>query len=90
MWRNTKNDSDKQNYHYIQIPYDIDVHDCFAMDYHVGLSFNLNEMVIPKEEAYEKIKYKQDEMKFLLRDEISDQFYSYYVHTWRKKMVWTC
>ena len=61
-----------QNYHHTQIPSDIEVSDGFAMDYHIALFFNLDEMIIPKEAALEKITKRMDDMKILLGDEISD------------------
>jgi hypothetical protein len=54
MWPSI-NDVGKQNYHHTQIPSGIDVCDIFAMDYHIALFFQLDEMIIPKEEALEEI-----------------------------------
>ena len=65
-------DLGQQHFHHTQIPSDIEVCDGFAMDYHIALFFNLDEMIIPKEEALEKINKRMDEMKILLGDEISD------------------
>ena len=47
-------DLGQQHSHHTQIPSDIEVCDGFAMDYHIALFFNLDEMIIPKEEALEK------------------------------------
>ena len=42
------------------------------MDYHVALFFQLDDMIIPKEEALDKITKRLDDMKILFGDEISD------------------
>ena len=42
------------------------------MDYHIVLFFQIEEMLIPKEKALEKITKIFDEMQILLGDEISD------------------
>ena len=60
------------NYHYTQIPSDIDVCECFAMDYHIALLFQLEKMLIPKEEALGKITQRFEDMHILLGNEISD------------------
>ena len=71
LWPN-KNALGKQNYHHTQIPSDIEVSDGFAMDYHVALFFDLDEMVIPKEEALKHITKRLDIMKISLGEDISD------------------
>lgn len=71
MWPSI-NDLGEQDYHHTQIPSGIDVCDGFAMDYHIALFFQLDDMIIPKEEALEKIIKRLDDMKILLGDEISD------------------
>ena len=68
----SKNDLGEQNYHSIQVPSDVDVCDGFAMDYHIAWFFQIDDMLIPKKEALEKITKKLDEMQILLGDEISD------------------
>ena len=42
------------------------------MDYHVALFFELEEMVVPKEEALEKITKRLESMKISLGEDISD------------------
>ena len=60
------------NFHYTQIPSDIDVCEGFAMDYHIALFFQIDEMLIPKEEALVKIIQRFEDMHILLGNEISD------------------
>ena len=62
------NDVGEQNYHSTQVPSDIDVCDGFAMDYHIALFFQIEEMFIPKEKTLEKITKIFDEMQILLGD----------------------
>ena len=71
MWPNVS-DLGVHNYHYTQIPSDIDVYECFAMDYHIALLFQLEKMLIPKEEALGKITQRFEDMHILLGNEISD------------------
>jgi hypothetical protein len=66
------NDLGEQNYHHTQIPSEVDVCEGFAMDYHVALFFHLDDMIIPKEKALDKITKRLDEMKILLGEDISD------------------
>ena len=42
------------------------------MNYHIALFFQMNDMLIPKEEALDKITKKLDDMKILVGDDISD------------------
>lgn len=49
---------------------DIETCDGFAMDCHIALFFNLDEMFTPREEALEKITKRLDDMKILLGEEI--------------------
>ena len=42
------------------------------MDYHVALFFDLEKMVVPKEEALEKITKRLETMKISLGEDISD------------------
>ena len=67
-----KNDVGEQNYHSTEVPSDIDVCDGFAMDYHIVLFFQIDEMIIPKEAALKKNSKRFDEMQILLGDEKSD------------------
>ena len=71
IWPSTNN-LGEQNYHHTQIPSEVEVCDGFAMDYHIALFFQLEEMIIPKDEALEKITKRLDDMKITLGDEISD------------------
>lgn len=71
MWP-SMNDIGEQNFHHTQIPSDIDVCNGFAMNYHIALFFNLEEMIIPEDKALNKITKILDDMKILLGDEISD------------------
>ena len=71
LWPN-KNILGKQNFHHTQIPSDIEVSEGFAMDYHVALFFELEEMVIPKEEALNHITKRLDIMKISLGEDISN------------------
>ena len=71
LWPN-KNILGKQNFHHTQIPSEIEVSEGFAMDYHVALFFELEEMVIPKEEALNHITKRLDIMKISLGEDISD------------------
>ena len=71
LWPN-KNILGKQNFHHTQIPSYIEVSEGFAMDYHVALFFELEEMVIPKEEALNHITKRLDIMKISLGEDISD------------------
>jgi len=66
------NDLGEQNYHHTQIPSEIDVYERFAMDYYVALFFHLDDMIIPKEEALDKITKRLDKMKILLGEDISN------------------
>ena len=66
------NELEIQNYHQTQIPSDVDVHEGFAMDYHIELFFQLDDMLIPKEVALSKITLRFENMHILLGDEISD------------------
>ena len=61
-----------QNFHHTQVPSDVDVCEGFSMDYHVALFFQIDDMLIPKEEALEKITKRLDDMKIMLGDDISD------------------
>ena len=71
MWPSV-NDLRVHNHHYTQIPSDIDVCEGFAMYYHIALFFQLEEMLIRKEEALEKITQRFEDMHILLGNEISD------------------
>ena len=42
------------------------------MDYHIALFFHLDYMIIPREEALDKIIQRLDDMKILFGDGISD------------------
>lgn len=55
MCPNKREGRDEQNYYYTQIPFDIEVADGLFMDYHIVVFFNLDKMIIPKEQGYEKI-----------------------------------
>ena len=46
--------------------------DGFAMDYHIALFFDLDEMVIPKEKTLKHITKRLDIMKISLSEDISD------------------
>ena len=71
MWPNT-NEFGVQNFHHTQIPSDVYVFEGFAMDYHVALFLQLEEMIIPKDEALNQITKRLEKMNILLGDEISD------------------
>ena len=71
LWPNKYN-IEEQNYHFTQIPSEIEVFEGFAMDYHVALFFELEEMVVPKDEALEKITKRLETMKISLGEDISD------------------
>lgn len=66
------NDLGLQNFHHTQVQFDIDVCEEFAMNYHIALFFQINDVLIPKEEALDKITKKLDDMKILFGDDISD------------------
>ena len=66
------NDLGEQDFHHTQIPSDIDVCDGFAMEYHIALFFQLDDMFILKEETLEKITKRLDDMQITFGDEISD------------------
>lgn len=70
LWSNKRDNKEGQNFHITQIPFDVETNDRFAMDYHIALFFDLEEMVILREEALEKITKRLEEMKILLGDEI--------------------
>ena len=70
MWPN-KNNIGEQHFYHTQIPLEIEVCDGFAMDYHMVLFFDLDGMVIPREEALEKITKRLDEMKISVGDDIN-------------------
>lgn len=72
MWPNKREGGGEQNYHHIQIPSNVEVVNGFALDYHILIFFELEEMIIPKEEAHEKIIKRLEEMKISLGHEISD------------------
>ena len=67
-----KNYLGEQNYHDTQIPSEVEVCNGFAMDYHVALFFELDEMVIPKEEALDLITKRLNTMRISLGEDISD------------------
>ena len=71
MWPNI-NDLETQNFHLIQVLSDIDVCEGFSMNYHVSLFFQIDNILIPKEHALDKITKILDDMKILLGDYISD------------------
>ena len=71
MWP-SMDDLGTQNFHHTQVPSDVDVCEGFSMDYHVALFFQIDDMLIPKEEALEKITKRLDDMKIMLGDDISD------------------
>jgi hypothetical protein len=71
LWPNKYNIKE-QNFYFTQIPSEIEVFEGFAMDYHVALFFDLEEIVVPKEEALEKITKRLETMKISLGDDISD------------------
>ena len=71
VWPN-KNNLGKQNFHHTQIPSEIETSDGFAMDYHIALFFELDEMIVPKEEALINITKRLKQMQIPLGDEISD------------------
>ena len=79
MWPNT-NEFGVQNFHHIQIPSDVDVFEGFAMDYHVVFFFQLDEMIIPKDEALNKITKRLQDMNILFGDKISDPIAIMYTH----------
>jgi hypothetical protein len=64
-WLNM-NDVGEQNYHHIQIPSDIDICDGFAMDYHIALFFQLEEMIISKEDVLDKITKRLEDWKIFM------------------------
>ena len=68
----SKNKLGKQNYHHTQIPSEIETLDGFAMNYHVALFFELDEMISPKDEAHISITKRMNEMRIPLGDDISD------------------
>jgi hypothetical protein len=71
LWPNKYN-LEEQNFHFTQIPSEIEVFEGFAMDYHVALFFELEEMVVPKKKALEKITKRLESMKISLGEDISD------------------
>ena len=71
MWPNM-DDLGTQNFHFTQVPSDVDVCEGFSMDYHVALFFQIDDMLIPKEKALEKITKRLEEMQIMLGDDISD------------------
>lgn len=72
MWPNKREGSGEQNYHQTQIPSDVEVVNGFALDYHVVIYFKLEDMIISKEKAHEKIIKRLEDMKIPLSNEISD------------------
>ena len=76
----SKNNLGKQNFHHTQIPSEIEIYDGFAMDYHIALFFELEEMIVPKEEALINITKKLKEMRIPLGDDISDPIAIMYTH----------
>ena len=66
------NEHGMQNYHQTQIPSDVDVFEGFAIDYHIPLFFQLDDMFVPKEEALNNITQRLENMNILLGDEIND------------------
>lgn len=71
MWPNI-DDLETQNFYLIQVLSDIDVCEGFFMNYHVFLLFQIDDILIPKEHALDKITKILDDMKILLDDYISD------------------
>ena len=71
MWPSV-DDLGGQNFHHTQVPSDVDVCEGFSMDYHIALFFQIDEMIIPKEEALDKITKRLEDMKIMLGDDISD------------------
>lgn len=59
------------------------------MEYQIAIFFSLDEMVIPREKALEKITKRLDEMKILLREKISDLIAIMCTHG-KKTMVGAC
>lgn len=54
--------------------------DGFALDYRVAVLFELKDMIIPKEEAHEKIIKRLEKMKISLDNKISDLIAIVYTH----------
>lgn len=80
MWPNVREGKDDQNYHFTQIPLDVEVVDGFAMNYHIVLFFNLYEVIIPKKKTQIKIAKCLDNIKILLGDKINDLTAIMYKH----------
>ena len=68
----SKNNLVKQDYHHTQIPSEIETCDGFAMDYHVALFFQSEDMIIPKEEILISITKRMNKIRIFLGDHISD------------------
>ena len=71
MWPSV-NEHGMQNYHQTQILSDVDVFEGFAMDYHIALFFQLDDMLVPKEETLNKITQRLEDVHILLGDDISN------------------
>ena len=69
VWPN-KNELGEQYFDHTQISLDIEVCDGFTMDYHVALFFDLDEIIMPRDEVLDKITKRLVEMKILLGDEV--------------------
>ena len=63
-----------------QIPSNVEVDDGFAMEYHIALFFDLEKVVVPRNESFEKILERLNDMKILLENEISDPLAIMYTH----------
>lgn len=59
------------SYH-TKIPSDVEVNHKFTMDYYIALFIDPEEMVVPIDEALEKITKKLDEIKIFLENEITN------------------
>lgn len=86
MWP-IKDNVAEQNYHYIQIPWNIEVNKGFAVNCHLVLFFNLDELVISWEETQGKITKKLERMKILLEEGISNLIVIMCTHA-RKQLSW--
>ena len=71
MWPNI-DDLETKKIHLIKVLSDIDVCEGFSMNYHISLFFQIDDILIPKEHALDKITKILDDMKILLGDYISN------------------